>query len=59
MNDPDTLRLLHHNPFPDAPPHYVRAVLHHYRFTSRRELRETGAWWHRTRVREYLAPVRL
>ncbi len=59
VNDPATLRLLRHNPFPDAPPRYVRAVLYRYRFTSWRELRESGAWWHRTRVREYLAPVRL
>ncbi|WP_280669669.1 MULTISPECIES: lipase maturation factor family protein [unclassified Kitasatospora] len=58
VNDRATLRLLRGNPFPDAPPTYVRAVLYRYRFTSWRELRESGAWWHRTRVREYLAPVR-
>ncbi|MFC8449899.1 lipase maturation factor family protein [Kitasatospora sp. NPDC057223] len=56
-NDPDTLRLLRTNPFPDAPPTHVRAVLHLYRFTDRRERRETGAWWHRTELREYLAPT--
>ena len=56
-NDPDTLRLLRTNPFPDAPPTHVRAVLHLYRFTDRRERRETGAWWHRTELYEYLAPV--
>lgn len=52
--DRDTLRLLRHNPFPDAPPLYVRARLYRYRFTTWRELRETGAWWHRTLLREYL-----
>lgn len=57
--DRDTLRLLGHNPFPDAPPVYVRALLYRYRFTTWRELRETGAWWHRTLVREYLPPTRL
>ncbi|MEU9232514.1 lipase maturation factor family protein [Streptomyces subrutilus] len=57
--DRDTLRLLRHNPFPDAPPRYVRALLYRYRFTTWRELRETGAWWHRTLVREYLPPTRL
>lgn len=51
--DRDTLRLLRHNPFPDAPPLYVRARLYRYRFTTWRELRETGAWWHRTLLREY------
>ncbi|MBT2438902.1 lipase maturation factor family protein [Streptomyces sp. ISL-36] len=57
--DRDTLRLLRHNPFPDAPPTHVRARLYRYRFSTWRELRETGAWWHRTLVREYMPPVRL
>ncbi|MER7969152.1 lipase maturation factor family protein [Streptomyces sp. NPDC096080] len=59
-NDRATLRLLRHSPFPpDAPPRYVRARLFRYRFTTWRELRETGAWWERTFVREYLPPTRL
>ncbi|MGW0734956.1 lipase maturation factor family protein [Streptomyces sp. NPDC002851] len=58
-NDRDTLRLLRHNPFPDAPPTHVRALLYHYRYTTWRELRETGAWWHRTYIRDYLPPTRL
>ncbi|WP_309053904.1 lipase maturation factor family protein [Streptomyces sp.] len=57
--DRDTLRLLGHNPFPDAPPVHVRARLYRYRYTTWRELRETGAWWHRALVREYLPPTRL
>ncbi|MFH8621095.1 lipase maturation factor family protein [Streptomyces vietnamensis] len=57
--DRDTLRMLAHNPFPDAPPALVRARLYRYRYTTWRELRETGAWWHRTLVREYMPPVRL
>ncbi|MFB7512035.1 lipase maturation factor family protein [Streptomyces sp. NPDC056144] len=57
--DRDTLRLLAHNPFPDAPPRYVRARLYRYRFTTWRELRETGAWWDRRLLREYLPPTRL
>ncbi|MET9375422.1 lipase maturation factor family protein [Streptomyces sp. NPDC002992] len=57
--DRDTLRLLRHNPFPDAPPVRIRARLYRYRYTTWRELRETGAWWHRTLVREYLPPVEL
>ncbi|WP_327399563.1 lipase maturation factor family protein [Streptomyces sp. NBC_01288] len=59
-NDPDTLRLLRRSPFPpDAPPHFVRARLFRYRYTSWRELRETGACWERAFVREYLPPTRL
>ncbi|MGI5347268.1 lipase maturation factor family protein [Streptomyces sp. CA-250714] len=58
-NDRATLRLLHSNPFPEQPPAHVRALLYRYRFTTREERRETGAWWHRTLVREFLPPVRL
>jgi hypothetical protein len=57
--DRDTLRLLGRNPFPDAPPAYVRARVYRYRYTTWRELRATGAWWHRTYVREFLRPTRL
>ena len=56
-NDPPTLRLLRHNPFPDSPPRYVRAQLYEYRFTTWRELRHERMWWHRTLVGEYLPPV--
>ncbi|MFI6660017.1 lipase maturation factor family protein [Streptomyces sp. NPDC050523] len=59
-NDRDTLRLLRRSPFPsDAPPRYIRARLFRYEYTSWRELRETGACWERTFVREYLPPTRL
>ncbi|MET9922497.1 lipase maturation factor family protein [Streptomyces sp. NPDC006435] len=58
-NDRDTLRLLRHNPFPDAPPVHVRARVYHYRYTTWRELRATGRWWHRTHVREFMPPVSL
>ncbi|GHF03861.1 membrane protein [Streptomyces morookaense] len=57
-NDPATLRLLRHNPFPGTPPTHVRARLYRYRFTTWQERRETGAWWHRTLEREWLPPVR-
>ncbi|MFI1507040.1 lipase maturation factor family protein [Streptomyces sp. NPDC020597] len=59
-NDRDTLRLLRRSPFPPGePPRHVRARLFRYRYTSWSELRETGAWWERTYVREYLPPTRL
>ena len=57
--DAATLRLLRTNPFPDAPPRFVRARLYHYRFTTPRERRETGAWWHRTLIGEYVRPLTL
>ncbi|GAA0690681.1 lipase maturation factor family protein [Kitasatospora atroaurantiaca] len=59
VNDPVTLKLLHRNPFPDEPPAHVRALLYHYRFTTWRALRTTGAWWERRLVREFLPPVTL
>ena len=58
-NDPPTLRLLRRNPFPDAPPRYVRAQLYRYRFTTAAELRRDHAWWHRTLEGSYLRPTAL
>ena len=46
--------LLAHNPFPDKPPRYIRATFYRYRFTTTSELRQTGAWWKRQELREYL-----
>ncbi|MFD8294828.1 lipase maturation factor family protein [Streptomyces bauhiniae] len=59
-DDRDTLRLLRRSPFPPgAPPRFIRARLFRYRFTTWRELRETGACWERTYVRDFLRPTRL
>ncbi|HZC09201.1 MAG TPA: lipase maturation factor family protein [Mycobacterium sp.] len=57
QNDPATLRLLRHNPFPGSPPRYVRAQLYRYRFTTAVELRRDHAWWHRTLEGSYLRPI--
>ncbi|MEU3597761.1 lipase maturation factor family protein [Streptomyces sp. NPDC006798] len=57
--DRDTLRLLRVNPFPDAPPVFVRARIWRYRFTTRAERRATGAVWHRDGEREFWPPTRL
>lgn len=56
-NDRTVLRLLRHNPFGDTPPEYVRARLYLYRFTTRSQRRESGAWWHRELIGEYIPPV--
>jgi hypothetical protein len=55
--DRGVLRLLRRNPFPDRPPRAVRALLYRYRFTTWRERRESGAFWVRTPLGEYLEPV--
>ncbi len=57
VNDPATLRLLRANPFPEAPPAYVRARVFRYRFTDWRRLRATGEWWRRDEVRAFLPPT--
>jgi Lipase maturation factor len=59
QNDPPTLRLLRHNPFPESPPRYVRAQLYRYRFTTWRALLRDRAWWHRTLEGRYVPPVTL
>jgi lipase maturation factor 1 len=47
------------NPFPDKPPHYIRSVYYRYRFTTVDELRQTGTWWKREELREYLPTLSL
>jgi predicted DCC family thiol-disulfide oxidoreductase YuxK len=44
---PDVLALLQGNPFPETPPHYVRAVGYDYHFTDFAQWRATGDWWRR------------
>jgi hypothetical protein len=55
-NDSDVLTLFQGNPFGQAPPRFVRAVLWQYRFTSMEEKRSTGNWWKRNLMGLY-APV--
>ena len=53
----DVTGLLAHDPFPDKPPHYIRAMFYRYRFTTLEERRQTGAWWKRQELREYLSTI--
>jgi len=53
---PQVLKLMAHNPFPESPPRFVRAVVWDYHFTSASERAETGAWWKRARLGLY-SPV--
>jgi len=53
----DVTALLARNPFPDTPPHYIRAMFYRYRFTTNEERRQTGAWWKRQELREYLPTI--
>ena len=53
----DVTGLLAHDPFPNKPPHYIRAMFYRYRFTTLEERRQTGAWWKRHELREYLPAI--
>ena len=55
-NDPAVISLFRGNPFAQAPPRFVRAVLWQYWFTSMDEKRRTGNWWRRELIGLY-APV--
>jgi predicted DCC family thiol-disulfide oxidoreductase YuxK len=55
----DVRQLLAKDPFPHESPRYIRAMFYRYRFTTSRERHETGAWWKREELREYLPSVSL
>jgi hypothetical protein len=59
QGDPATLSLLRFNPFPDAPPRYVRAQLYLYHFTTPEERHRTGQWWKREFERPYFPAISL
>jgi predicted DCC family thiol-disulfide oxidoreductase YuxK len=54
---PPVLGLLEKNPFPNRPPHYVRAMAYNYSFTDWETRRRTGAWWKRELLGVYLPPI--
>jgi len=56
-NDRATLKLLRNDPFPDEPPTHLRARFYRYELTTFRERRTTGAWWRRTYIDDYVAPI--
>jgi hypothetical protein len=51
-NDTGVLSLLANNPFPSAPPHYIRAELYRYQFAPPDD--PNHAWWKRRRIGEWL-----
>jgi hypothetical protein len=56
---PEVLKLMHHNPFPNASPRYLRAMLYQYHFTTPPERKSTGNWWSRELKGEYVPTVSL
>jgi len=59
QNSPEVVALLERNPFPKAPPKYIRAQLYEYHFTDMATRRATGQWWRRIYQGAYLPPISL
>lgn len=59
QGSPPVLGLMGRNPFPDAPPHFIRARLYLYRFTDLAAPLTTGEWWSREERGIYLPPITL
>jgi hypothetical protein len=57
--DAATLSLLKTNPFPGGAPRFLRARYYRYWFTTADERRQTGRWWNRQLVSEYVRPITL
>jgi hypothetical protein len=53
--EPKIVRLFARNPFPNAPPRFIRADWYRYEFTKPAE----SAWWTRSFVAEYLPAMSL
>jgi lipase maturation factor 1 len=58
QGSPAVLSLLEHNPFPTAPPRFVRARLYAYRFAGWDERRQ-GLWWSRREMGPYCPSLSL
>jgi hypothetical protein len=54
-NDAGALSLFAANPFPEAPPRYVRAVLYRYAFAPPDD--PDGRWWTREEIGAWLPPL--
>jgi hypothetical protein len=53
QGSPAVLVLLGTNPFPAAPPRYLRALVYEYHFTDFATLRAEGTWWKRELIGVY------
>ncbi len=54
-DDPGTLSLLANDPFPGAPPRFIRAELYRYQFAPPGD--PSGAWWTRARIGAWIPPL--
>jgi hypothetical protein len=56
--DRATLKLLRIDPFNGEQPRQVRALVYHYRYSTRQEKKATGLWWIRRPVGLFVPPLR-
>ena len=59
QGSPEVLGLLDRNPFPNAPPRYIRAMAYNSHFSNSQERRAQGVWWRRELEGEYLPVISL
>jgi predicted DCC family thiol-disulfide oxidoreductase YuxK/uncharacterized membrane protein YphA (DoxX/SURF4 family) len=59
QNSAPVVALLEHNPFPEKPPKYIRAMTYDYQFTDIATRRKTGNWWQRELIGPYMEPLTL
>ena len=53
QGSPPVLDLFEHNPFPEQPPEYIRALFYEYRFAEPENRKHAGDWWQRELVGIY------
>ena len=53
QGSPPVLSLLDHNPFPNNPPLYVRALLYRYTYSSYEQRKISGHIWKKEYLKEY------
>jgi predicted DCC family thiol-disulfide oxidoreductase YuxK len=54
QGSPDVLGLLKTNPFPGTPPQFIRAQVYDYHFTDWKTHFQTGAWWQKSYLKDYI-----
>ncbi len=59
QGSPQVLALLEHNPFPDKPPKYIRALIYPYTFSSAQQGDRTGQIWQRGKATVYNPAISL
>ncbi len=57
--NPDVLSLFAGNPFPNAPPRQVRAIIWQYWFSTAAEKHAQGVWWRRQLLGPYAPTIEL